>query len=1097
MTRRFRVRRAWHSPGSPAAGVGATVEALENRALLSVAPAAIEANITGRVFHDRNVDGVRWDSEQPIFAGLAYVDLDRNGVRDATEPSAVSSGSNGTFTLVVPAAGTYAVRVEPPRQYFISTPAGGVAEVTVGPGGIADAGDFGVYTNAYFYGKLYEEVTGNTYFDGADRAVPGAFVYADLNENSVPDAGDPSAAPDPYGSYALVLPPAKTYTIRASLPAGYVRTMPSFGDSYTATLDSSAGAYGDFISYRPATLEGALFQDLDIDGVLDRGEGGLVGRRVFADLDHDGVRDTGEPATLSRALGRYVLKLRPGTYEIRQDVPAGWTGTTTVRALTLASNGRAVQNLGSRAVGRVSGLVFEDADADGVRDAGETLVAGGTAYLDANNNGALDAGERSFPEITADGFWFDDAPVGSYAVRLLAREGWRQTLPAAGAGVPVTVVPGGSAGSTFGVAYVPTPNSIAGLLFDDRNGNTVRDGADGDASLRTVYLDANDNGRPDPGEPQQRTSATGAYRFLGLAPGTYHVRQVLPAKYAQTTPLEEARTVVLGAGEIVAGQDFGSVLTSGIGRFHGTYYDDSNRNGIMDDGEPRIWGAVVDIDLNDDGIGQAVEPGAVTAPDGVYDISPNNGQTGIVPVRAIVIDGYEAGNPSSAKYYVNTPAQDNHVWRNFGMVRKGTWVTGTAFNDLDRDGVRDAGEPGLSDAMVFADANGNWKLDDGEHYAVTAADGTYTLRDIPTDRNVRLRIDPRGDFAQTLPAGRGSYDVSGATGYTLFPGRDFGVDASAPGGAVAGYVFYDIGRDGVRTTDPGMSDWWVYADLDGDHVLDGNEPRTTAGPVGNYYLGDLAPGTYTVRAEIPPSYNQTTPTSNAGYAVTLAAGQLVNGKGFGVKEKVEFRGSIAGQLFNDADADGVKDASESALANWRVFIDDDKDGVLDSWETSVTTDAAGNYRFGNLANGNHRIRPVIQSGWRPTTPPVGYYDMPQTTDTITEQLDFLLTQKAQISGVVFTDADGDGTRDGGETGLSAWRIYIDADNDGVFDSTEKSVLTDASGNWTLGNLSAGTYRVRVVQQTGWARTTPTSGSYSVTVAAGASSTGNAFGERRP
>jgi len=293
-----------------------------------------------------------------------------------------------------------------------------------------------------------------------------------------------------------------------------------------------------------------------------------------------------------------------------------------------------------------------------------------------------------------------------------------------------------------------------------------------------------------------------------------------------------------------------------------------------------------------------------------------------------------------------------------------------------------------------------------------------------------------------------------------------------------------------------MSDWWVYADLDGDHVLDGNEPRTTAGPFGNYYLGDLAPGTYTVRAEVPPSYNQTTPTSNAGHTVTVAGGQVVNGKDFGVKEKVEFRGSIAGQLFNDADADGVKDASETALANWRVFIDDDKDGVLDSWETSVTTDAAGNYRFGNLANGNHRIRPVIPSGWRPTTPPAGYYDMPQTTDMITEQLDFLLTQKAQISGVVFTDADGDGTRDGGEAGLSAWRVFIDADNDGVFDSTEKSVLTDASGNWTLGNLSAGTYRVRVVQQTGWTRTTPTGGSYSVTVAAGASSTGNAFGERR-
>jgi hypothetical protein len=230
--------------------------------------------------------------------------------------------------------------------------------------------------------------------------------------------------------------------------------------------------------------------------------------------------------------------------------------------------------------------------------------------------------------------------------------------------------------------------------------------------------------------------------------------------------------------------------------------------------------------------------------------------------------------------------------------------------------------------------------------------------------------------------------------------------------------------------------------------------------------------------------------------VTVASGQAVTEIDFGAKEKTDFRGSISGRLFNDADADGVKDTAEVALAGWRVFIDDDRDGVLDPWETGVVTDAAGNYRFGNLANGNHRIRPVVQSGWRPTNPASGYYDFPQTGDMITTQLDLLLTQKVRISGAVFNDADGDGTKDAAETGLSGWKVFLDTDNDGVLDSGEKNVLTDASGNYVLDNLAAGTYRVRVVQQAGWTRTAPAGGSYAVTLANGEASSGKSFGERR-
>jgi hypothetical protein len=87
-------------------------------------------------------------------------------------------------------------------------------------------------------------------------------------------------------------------------------------------------------------------------------------------------------------------------------------------------------------------------------------------------------------------------------------------------------------------------------------------------------------------------------------------------------------------------------------------------------------------------------------------------------------------------------------------------------------------------------------------------------------------------------------------------------------------------------------------------------------------------------------------------------------------------------------------------------------------------------------------------------------------------------------------------KNSGEAGLANWRVFIDKDGDGFLDSGERSTLTDSSGNWSFRDLSAGMYRVRVVQQIGWSRTTPTSGYHSITLGNGGSSTGRTFGERK-
>jgi hypothetical protein len=207
-------------------------------------------------------------------------------------------------------------------------------------------------------------------------------------------------------------------------------------------------------------------------------------------------------------------------------------------------------------------------------------------------------------------------------------------------------------------------------------------------------------------------------------------------------------------------------------------------------------------------------------------------------------------------------------------------------------------------------------------------------------------------------------------------------------------------------------------------------------------------------------------------------------------------GTISGFVFRDTDADGVKDSTETTLSNaWRVYIDADKDGVFDSTERNVYASAGGSsYSFGTLLPGTYRVRMVPLSGNRFTVPTSGYYDVTINENSFSGK-NFGVTTNVLIKGNVFNDLNGDKLKSTGELGLSNWRVYIDADKDGIFDSTETSVLTDSSGNFSFKNKAAGTYVIRIVQQSGWTRTT-TASSYTVTLGSGGTSSTLLFGEKR-
>lgn len=78
--------------------------------------------------------------------------------------------------------------------------------------------------------------------------------------------------------------------------------------------------------------------------------------------------------------------------------------------------------------------------------------------------------------------------------------------------------------------------------------------------------------------------------------------------------------------------------------------------------------------------------------------------------------------------------------------------------------------------------------------------------------------------------------------------------------------------------------------------------------------------------------------------------------------------TITGTVFNDLNADGVKNTGESGQSGWTIFLDTDGNGQLDTGETSTTTAANGSYTFSGLAAGTYNVREDLQLGWRQTSP---------------------------------------------------------------------------------------------------------------------------------
>jgi uncharacterized delta-60 repeat protein len=340
------------------------------------------------------------------------------------------------------------------------------------------------------------------------------------------------------------------------------------------------------------------------------------------------------------------------------------------------------------------------------------------------------------------------------------------------------------------------------------------------------------------------------------------------------------------------------------------------------------------------------------------------------------------------------------------------------------------------------------------------------------------------------------------------PGQNFAIARvqSTPTASLAsfsGQVFTDTDGDGVKDSNELPTvDARVYDDSNGNGSFDPGEQSVLTDLKGNYRIERVGhtpfPHFYQLKLQLPSTaFTQTLPVKNGDYFEAALPGSTAGNLNFGIHppKSNSLTTHISGSVFNDLNGNGLRDIlnpTEPNLTGWKVYLDQNKDGKFDAGDISTLTDGGGNFLFDHLAVGSYRVRLVVQSGYRQTTPGLGYFDLTIKHGQQIVNQTFGVTKNVLISGrVVTVQSFGDAKI---VQGLPGWLVY--AQFNILNRSEEIGVLTDSMGNWSFTSLAASSspYVIHVVPMPKWVGFTP---SISVTLATpGSSKTGLGFTERK-
>src|SRR5262245_829963 len=357
--------------------------------------------------------------------------------------------------------------------------------------------------------------------------------------------------------------------------------------------------------------------------------------------------------------------------------------------------------------------------------------------------------------------------------------------------------------------------------------------------------------------------------------------------------------------------------------------------------------------------------------------------------------------------------------------------TGQKFEDLNGNGVKDSGEPGLNGWPInlYRDAGTIGTLDAADDNdpgtpgiqpfkttttsTINSVIGSYSFDTLQNGKYIVCEAQnppaasglPTSGWNESLPSAS-STPPTGETnancsadgtlsgvGYAFTmsgqtqTGNDFGNFIQ---GTKSGTKFKDVNANGTRDLpdDVGLSGWTIraYADTNGDGTLQAGETTiaasTNTDASGNYTLS-LNPGKYVVCEALQATWFQSAPSNSkcsainpgagvgaGGFAVTITSRSTETGNLFGNFQQ----GTKSGTKFNDLNANGVRDLPGEigrASCRDRAYSETNGDGTLQAGSTTIDgatiSDESGHYTL-TLNPGKYVVCEVLQATWFQSAP---------------------------------------------------------------------------------------------------------------------------------
>lgn len=487
-------------------------------------------------------------------------------------------------------------------------------------------------------GTKYNDLNANGRPDGGDFPLPNWQLYLDLNNNNRLDTNEPSSITNGQGNYTFANLPAGAYQVREVQQPNFRQTTPN-----PAPINIASGTNVTNINFgnnfNAGTIAGTKFNDINSNARLDAGEPPLANWEIYLDLNRNNRLDGGEPVTRTNLQGNYAFVNVPAdTYSVREVQQPGFRQTTPNPDPVNVTSNATINNVNFGNVffvGNISGIKYNDLNANSIRDATDPPLANWQIYIDLNSNNSLDPGEPNTLTRPDGSYNFVNVSPGRYLVREVQQPGWVQTTPNPGA-IDITGSTN-AAGINFGNNF-PT-GSISGFKFNDLNANGINEPTEPKVANWPIYIDLNDNNRLEPNEPSTLTNAQGNFSFINLSPGRYLVKEVPQPGFRQTTP--NPTPIFVTNGTNATNLSFGNVLATG--NISGVKFNDFNANGRIDPGEPPIANTQIYIDLNNNSRIDSGEANTFTDVQGNY--SFRNVPVGTYVLREVLQPGFIQTTP--------------------------------------------------------------------------------------------------------------------------------------------------------------------------------------------------------------------------------------------------------------------------------------------------------------------------------------------------------------------------------------------------------------------------------------------------------------------